>query len=82
MFSIIKDPDEVFYIDGFDKKISKVLYSSLKQPLPIIFQGTAFKKQVPMLIEEKQSQEDSKLFFFLSSTTDRKEKINKFFWKC
>ena len=32
-----------------------------------------------MLIEEKQNQESSDLFFFLPLKTDRKEKINKFF---
>ena len=75
------DPDEVFYSYGYDHERSKVLYSSFKQPLPNIFQGTAFKKHVPQLIEEKKTQDQSKLFFFLPSTTDRKEKINKFFGK-
>ena len=75
------DPDEVFYSYGYNDERSKVLYSSFKQPLPNIFQGAAFKKHVPQLIEEKQTQDQSKLFFFLSSTTDMKEKINKFFGK-
>ena len=48
------DPDEVFYSYGYDHERSKVLYSSFKQPLPNIFQGTAFKKHVPQLIEEKK----------------------------
>ena len=73
------DPDEVFLSYGFDEERSKVLYSSFKHPLPIIFQDTASKKHAKMLIKEKQTQEISKLSFFLPSTTDRKEKINKFF---
>ena len=56
------------------------MYSSFKHPLSNnIFQGTAFKKHTKMLIEEKGTADSSKLFFFLPSTTDHKEKINKFF---
>ena len=49
----------------------------MKQPLSNIFQGTAFKKHVLFLIESKGTECSSKLFFFLPSTTDRKEKINR-----
>ena len=49
----------------------------MKQPLSNIFQGTAFKKHVLFLIEFKGTECSSKLFFFLPSTTDRKEKINR-----
>ena len=38
------DPDETFLSYGYDKERSKVLYSSYKNPLPNIFQGTASKK--------------------------------------
>ena len=68
-----------FFSYGYDEKRPKVLYSSFKHPLRNIFQGTAFKKHAKMLIEEKQTQETSKLFFLLS-TTERKEKINEIFW--
>ena len=77
----MKHWDKVFYSYGYDEERSKVLYYSFEQPLLNIFQGTAFKKHVPQLIEEKQTQDQSKLFFFLPSTTDRKDKINKFFGK-
>ena len=73
------DPYEIFRYYGYDTERSKILYSSFKHPLPNTFQGTSFKKHVPQLIEEKEPQDQSKLFFFLPSTTDRKEKINKFF---
>ena len=72
------DPMKFFVSYGYDEERSKVLYSSFKHPLPNIFQGSAFKKRAKMLIEEKQVQKTSKLFFFLPSTTDRKEKINTF----
>ena len=71
------DREEQFYSYGFDEEKSKVLCASMKQLLPNIFQGTAFKKHVPFLIDSKGSESSSKMFFFLPSTTDRKEKINR-----
>ena len=56
------DPDEQFYSYGFDKEKSKVLCASMKQPFPKIFQGTAFKKHVPFLIDCKGSERSSKMF--------------------
>ena len=63
---------------GFEEEKSKILYLTFKQLLPNIFQGTSFKKYNPMLLNEGQVQDFSTLFFFLRSTTNRKEKINKF----
>ena len=71
------NPDEQFYSYGFNEEKSQVLCASMKQPLPNIFQETAFKKHVPFLIDAKGSEISSKMFFFLPSTTDRKEKINR-----
>ena len=73
------DPDETFLLYDYDEKRSKVLYSSYKYLFPNIFQGYAFKKHAKMLIKEKSTADFSKLFFFLPSTTGRKEKISKFF---
>ena len=70
--------DEMFLSYGFDEDKSNVLYSNYKLILPNIFQGTSFKKYNPMLLNERSVQERSKMFFFLSSTTDRKEKIDQF----
>ena len=70
------DTDEVFLSYGYDKTKSVLLYSTFKQALPSIFQGTSFKKHNEMLLNEKQG--SSRLFFDLPSTTDRKETINKF----
>ena len=66
------DPDEQFYGYGFDEEKSKVLCASMNQALPNIFEGTAFKKNVPFLIDTKGSES-----LLLPSTTDRKEKINR-----
>ena len=74
------DSGETFFSYCFDEeKRSKIMYSSFKHPLPNIFQGPAFKKHTKILTEEKGTADSSKLFFSLSFTTDRKEKINKFF---
>ena len=72
------DEHETFLSYGFEEKKSKILYSAFKQPLPNIFQDTSFKEHNPMLLNEGQVQDFLTLFFFLPSTTDRKEKINKF----
>ena len=71
------DLDEQFLSYGFDEERSKVLCASMKQPLPNIFQGTAFKKHVSFLIDYKGSESSSKMFLFLPSTTDRKGKNNR-----
>ena len=72
------DEDEMFLSNGFDEDKSNALYSSCKQMLPNIFQGTSFKKHNPVLLNERSMQEHSKMFFSLPSTTDRKEKVNLF----
>ena len=68
------EPDAGVFSYGYDEERSKVLYSSFKYPLPNIFQGTTFKNHARMLIEEKQTQETSKLFFssHLPQTVRRK----------
>ena len=73
------DEDEMFLSYDFDKDKFNVLYSSYKQILLNIFQRTSFKKHSTMLLNERTILEQSKMFFFLRSTTDRKEKINQFF---
>ena len=73
------DSDETFPSYGYDQERSKIMYSSFKHPLPNIFQGTLFKKHTKILIKEKQTEDSSNLFFFLPSTTDRKEKNSKSF---
>ena len=67
---------ELFLSHGYNEAKSMVLFSSCKQALPKIFQGTSFKKHNQMLLSGDD--DFSKLFFYLPSTTDRKEKIYKF----
>ena len=72
------DENETFLSYGYKEDKSNILYSTFKQMLPNIFQGTSFKKHHPMLLDERSVQKYSTLFFYLPSTTDRKEKINQF----
>ena len=70
---------ETFYSYGYDKERSKLLYCTMKQPLPNIFQCTSFKKHKDFLIQEKLNESiESSLFLFLPSTLDRKEEILQF----
>ena len=73
------DANESFYSHGFDKQNSKVLFCTTKQPLPIIFQCTAFKKHSAFLMSQNQENlQFSKMFMFLPSTLDRKEDIQQY----
>ena len=70
------DEDELFLSYRYNEEKSMVLFSSCKQALPHLFQGISFKKHNQMLFCDND--DFSKLFFYLPSTTDRNEKINKF----
>ena len=77
--SLRGDKNETFYSYGYDKERSKLLYCTMKQPLPNIFQCTSFKKHNNFLIQEKLNESnESSLFLFLPSTLDRKEEILQF----
>ena len=72
------DEEEVFFSYGLDSAKEKILYSTSKQKIPDTFISTSFKKHFNEIMNEKRNSEDkSSLFYFLLSTTDRKESINK-----
>ena len=73
------DKNETFFSYGYDSEKSKMLYCSMKQQIPNIFQCTCFKKHHQYLLNEKATDKlASSLFLFLPSTLDRKEKIMQF----
>ena len=77
--SLRGDKKEAFYSYSYDKERSKLLYCTMKQPLPNIFQCTNFKKHKDFLIQEKLNESnESSLFLFLPSTLDRKEEFLQF----
>ena len=71
------DENECFLSYGYDPDKSSQLYSSFKQELPNVFTSTTFKKFNDFLLSTDKG-EFSTLFYYLPSTTDRKEKINQF----
>ena len=73
------DKNETFFSYGYDSEKSKMLYCSMKQQIPNIFQCTFFKKHHQYLLYEKATDKlASSLFLFLPSTLDRKEKIMQY----
>ena len=73
------DQNESFYSYGFDKQNSKLLFCTIKQPLPNFFQCTSFKNHSAFLMSQNQKNlKFSKTFMFLPLTLDRKEDIQKY----
>ena len=72
------DVEETFLSYGFDKLKSKLLYSFSKQQIPNAFVSVAFKNHFEKIINGDRSESSSSsLFYFLPSTSDRKEEINQ-----
>ena len=70
------DVNERFYSNGYNKEKSDLLYCVNRQPLPNIFQCTAFKQHHGFLLDEnKKKSEFSKMFLFLPSTLDGEDKF-------
>lgn len=73
------DTNETFYSYGLDKERSKTLFCVNKQPLPNIFQCTAFKNHWSFLLDQNQENlEFSKIFMSLPSILGRKEKLQQY----
>ena len=49
------NPKERFWSYGFCKEKSSLLYCTMKKPMPNIFNCTAFKKHIPLLLDENQN---------------------------
>ena len=73
------DKNETFYSYGFDKEKSKLLFCVNRQPIPNMFECTAFKKHTSYLLSENQEKSEfSKIFMHLPSTLDQKEDIQQY----
>ena len=73
------DANERFFSYGYNKENSKVLFFTVKQPIPNIFHCTAFKKHISYLLDQNQKKSNmSHMFLFLPSTLDRKEDIMQY----
>ena len=69
--------DEFFLSYGYSSEHAAALYCYQKQPIPNIFRGTAFNThKLSNYLENKD--EMSNICFYLPSTMDRKEGINRY----
>ena len=76
LITVLGDEQERFFSYGYSKEKSKVLYCSMKTQLPNIFSATCFKKHTNLLLEQHENGiKQSRQFFFLPTTLDRKEDI-------
>ena len=74
------DYGERYYSYGFSKEKNTLLYCTLRDTLPHIFNCAAFKKHHGFILDENQKKVSfSKLILYLHSTLDRKEKFLQ--WK-
>ena len=79
LITVKNNPDEQFFDYGYAKSNSKVLYSTKKCKVPSSFKATAFGFLKNQFEGGALNEEDfSKIFFYLPSTVDRCEKINKY----
>ena len=73
------DPEEYFFDYGFCKEKSKFLFSYHKKITPSSFGGTFFDRYKISYESKALPADRSNIYFFLPSTTDRIEKINRYF---
>ena len=70
------DEEEVFFDYGFNKAKPKVLYINQKRQISNMLSETVVNKHKGEILNEKKKT-FSKLLFFLTLTTDRKQEINQ-----
>ena len=70
------DPNETFFTNDFNDEKPSVLFCASKQPMPNVFTGTVFNVYGNEMLNKRDN--FYKIFFYLPSITDRKEKINQY----
>ena len=79
LITVRGDEQERFFSYGYSKEKSKVLYCTMKTQLPNIFSSTCFKKHTQLLLDQHENGvKQSRQFFFLPATLDRKEDIIRY----
>ena len=71
------DVDEHFLDYGYSKKYSKILHSFRKKRVPNSFTGTFLNRDRIQYESGASQTASSEIFYFLPSTTDRAEEINR-----
>ena len=75
--TVCNDQQEQLFDYGYTKENSKILYSVQKNKIPNLFKTTMFNKHKIQYEAGAFTTDMSDTFFFLSSTVDRVEKINR-----
>ena len=76
LITVLGDEQEQFFSYGYSKERSKLLFCSMKTQMPNVFSSTCFKKHKTLLLEQHEnSVKQSRRFFFLPATLDRKEEF-------
>ena len=79
LITVREDLDEQFFDYGYVKSDSKTLYLTVKNKIPSSFKATCFGFLKNRFEAGALSEQDySKVFFYLPSTVDRCEEINKY----
>ena len=79
LITVKNDPEEQFFDYGYVKANSKMLYSTKKRKILSSFKATAFSTHKNQYKGGVFLEQDfSKIFFYLPSTIDRCEEINKY----
>lgn len=79
LITVKSDADEQFFDYGYDKDNSKLLHSTKKLRIPSSFKSTVFGVHKMQYEGGAFTEQDSsEIFFYLPSTVDRSEKINKY----
>ena len=77
--TVLRDEQEHFFDYGYNKENSKIFHSTHKKKIPDSFSSTIFNKHRILYEPEAFSETDfSNVFFFLPSTTDRIEDVNRY----
>ena len=77
--TVLGDYHEVFFDYGYSKENSKILYSTHKMKVPNSFSTTIFNRHRIQYESGAFSEtESSNIFFYLPSTVDKIEEINKY----
>ena len=77
--TVRNDPQEQFFDYGYNKDNAKILYCTQKLKIPNSFETTFFGQHRMQYEGDAFNEQDfSQVYFYVPSTVDRNEKINKY----
>ena len=78
LITVCNNPQEQFFDYGYNKDNAKVLFSTQKLKIPSSFKTTIFGQHRMQYEGGAFNGDFSQLYFYLPSTVERNEKINKY----